>query len=179
MKIVKTDGFEFCFEDALDAFVFDEKDKNKPTFHGAPMKGVDIIAELPEYYVYVELKACVNPSIYDVRGAATKKEKKSRQDNFNRLKNNLKYKFRDSYLYRHAENKVDKPIHYICLLTFENALSSRMQTSLKRDLPVGKPFPRWERALAESCQVVNLERWRKNFPKWRVIRLTAATNRKA
>ncbi len=38
MKIVKADGFEFRFEDALDAFVFDEKDSTKATFHGAPMK---------------------------------------------------------------------------------------------------------------------------------------------
>ena len=45
MKIVEADGFEFRFEDALDAFVFDETDSTKPTFHGAPMKGVDIVAE--------------------------------------------------------------------------------------------------------------------------------------
>ena len=33
MKIVATDGFEFSFEDAIDAFVFDETDKQKQTFH--------------------------------------------------------------------------------------------------------------------------------------------------
>ena len=33
MKIVEADGFEFRFEDALDAFVFDETDSTKPTFH--------------------------------------------------------------------------------------------------------------------------------------------------
>ena len=55
MKIVEADGFEFRFEDALDAFVFDETDSTKPTFHGAPMKGVDIVAEFAEAYVYVEL----------------------------------------------------------------------------------------------------------------------------
>ena len=48
MKVVQTDGFEFRFENALDAFVFDETDPEKPTFHGAPMKGVDIVAEFAD-----------------------------------------------------------------------------------------------------------------------------------
>lgn len=56
MKVVIADGFEFRFSDALDAYVFDEKDSTKPTFHGAPMKGVDIVAEFEDAYVYVELK---------------------------------------------------------------------------------------------------------------------------
>ena len=119
MKIVEADGFEFRFEDALDAFVFDETDSTKPTFHGAPMKGVDIVAEFAEAYVYVELKDYDDPSIYNVLGAATEDERNSRQASFKWLKNYLKYKFRDSCLYRHAEQKVDKPVHYVCLITFE------------------------------------------------------------
>ena len=174
MKIVEADGFEFCFEDALDAFVFDETDSTKPTFHGAPMKGVDIVAEFADAYVYVELKDYDDPSMYDVRGAATEDETNSRQASFKWLKNYLKYKFRDSYLYRHAEQKVDKPVHYVCLITFDNALNSRMQKSLKQELPVGKASRRWVQALATSCHVVNLDKWNENFPKWPVTRLAAA-----
>lgn len=174
MKIVVADGFEFRFEDALEAFVFDEKDSTKPTFHGAPMKGVDIVAEFAEAYVYVELKDLDDPSIYDVLGASTQDETKSKQDSFKWLKNYLKYKFRDSYLYRHAEQKVDKPIHYVCLINFDNALNSRMQKSLKEELPVGKKSRRWVQALATSCHVVNLDKWNENFPKWPVTRLAAA-----
>ena len=173
MKVVKADGFEFRFEDALDAFVFDETDSTKTTFHGAPMKGVDIVAEFEEAYVYVELKDYDDPSIYDVLGAATDDEKNSRQDSFKWLKNYLKYKFRDSYLYRHAEQKVDKPVHYVCLITFDNALNSRMQKSLKQELPVGRASRRWVQALATSCHVVNLNKWNENFPKWPVTRLAA------
>lgn len=171
--IVEADGFEFRFEGALDAFVFDEKDKTKPTFHGVPMKGVDIVAEFDDAYVYVELKDYDDPSVYDVVGAVTDDEKKMKQDSFKWLKNYLKYKFRDSYLYRHAEQKVDKPIHYICLLTFDNALNSRMQKSLREELPVGKASRRWIHSLATSCQVVNLDKWNHNFPKWPVTRLAA------
>jgi hypothetical protein len=172
MKIIATDGFEFRFTDAVDAFVFDEKDSAMSTFHGAPMKGVDIVAEFEEAYVYVELKDYDDPSIYDVLGAVTDNEKNSRQDSFKWLKNYLKYKFRDSYLYRHAEQKVEKPVHYLCLITFDNALNSRMQKSMKQELPVGKASRRWVQALATSCQVVNVDKWNENFPKWPVTRLT-------
>ena len=171
MKIVETDGFEFRFTDALDAFVFDEIDKTKPTFHGAPMKAVDIVAEFKDAYVYVELKDYDDPSVYDVLNATMDDEISDHQKNFKWLKNYLKYKFRDSYLYRHAEEKVEKDVHYICLVTFDNALNSRMQESLKKELPVGKPSRRWIRELATSCKVVNLDKWNKNFPKWPVKRL--------
>lgn len=171
MIIVEADGFEFHFTDAVDAFVFDETDSSKPTFHGVPMKGVDIVAEFEEAYVYVEMKDYDDPSIYDVLNATTDDERKSRQGHFKWLKNYLKYKYRDSYLYRHAENKVDKPIHYVCLVTFDNALNSRMQKALRQELPVGKASRRWIQALATSCQVVNLAKWNENFPKWQVTRL--------
>ena len=172
MKIVEADGFEFRFTDAIDAFVFDETDKRKPTFHGVSMKGVDIVAEFETAYVYIEMKDYDDPSIYDVTTATTDEEKKSRQDGFKWLKNYLKYKYRDSYLYRHAEQKVEKPIHYVCLITFDNALNSRMQKSLKAELPVGKPSPRWTQAIATSCQVVNVQKWNENFPKWPVTLIT-------
>lgn len=171
MIIVEADGFEFRFSDALDAFVFDETDKSKPTFHGAPMKGVDIVAEFEEAYVYVELKDYDDPSIYDVASAAGNEEKRDRQASFRWLKNYLKYKFRDSHLYRFAEQKADKPVHYVCLLTFDNALNSRMQKALKSELPVGKVCRRWVQPLVNSCQVVNLDKWNENFPKWPVTRV--------
>ena len=41
MKI-DADGFSFDFTDAINAFVFDEKDKSKPTYHGLPMKAVEL-----------------------------------------------------------------------------------------------------------------------------------------
>ena len=121
------------------------------------MKGVDIVAEFDAAYVYIEMKDYDDPSAYDVVRATSDDEKRSRQDSFKWLKNYLKYKYRDSYLYRHAEQKVDKPIHYICLITFDNALNTRMQKALKQELPVGKSPRRWVQTIATSCQVVNLE----------------------
>ncbi|MGB5157331.1 hypothetical protein [Desulfobacterium sp. N47] len=55
---VNTDGFEFDFTDAIDAFVFDEKDNSKQTYHGLShaMKAVDLIVELENEYLFVEVK---------------------------------------------------------------------------------------------------------------------------
>lgn len=64
MKI-GADGFSFDFTDAIDAFVFDEKDKLKLTYHGQPMKAVDIVAEFAEVYIYVEMKDFYDPDRYD------------------------------------------------------------------------------------------------------------------
>ena len=88
---IDADGFSFHFTDAIHAFVFDEKDKTKPTFHGVPMKGVDIVAEFDQAYVYVELKDYDDPSIYDVVNASTE-ERRTQQDHFKWLKNYLKYR---------------------------------------------------------------------------------------
>ena len=165
MKI-DADGFSFDFTDALDAFVFDETDKSKATFHGAPMKAVDIIAEFKDAYVFVEMKRFGNVDAYDINSSSGEEELKPRQKHFNQLKECLKYKYRDSCLFRHAEQKVDKPIHYICIINFDNGLNMHMQKILKKELPVGRANKRWKYALAASCQVLNMEGWNRNFPKW-------------
>lgn len=164
MRVI-VDGFEIDFSNAINAFVFDEKDCSKPTFHGAPMKAVDIIVEFPEDYLFVEIKDFHDPNDYDVPQSGQK------NDNFKWLKNYLKYKYRDSFLYRYAEGKIDKPIRYVCLLTLDKAFNSVMAKYLRRELPLRKPRlntgkPRWIHDLVTSCEVVNLEIWNTEFPKW-------------
>ena len=170
---IDADGFFFDFTDALDVFVFDEKDKSKATYHGLPMKAVDIVAEFQDAYVFVEMKDFENPASYNVDIYASDEELDAKRNSFKYLKNYLKYKYRDTYLYRHAEQKVEKPIHYICLLTFDNAQNSVMQKLLKKELPVGLPSKRWKQEIVHSCQVVNVARWNKNFPKWPVSHSSA------
>lgn len=176
MKVVETDGYRFCFNDALDAFVFDEKDKSKPTYHGLPMKAVDIVAEFQECYIFIELKDYDDVSEFNIqcRLESTSEETKKRQDSFRWLKNYLKYKFRDTYLCRHAEQKNNKPIRYICLLNFDNALNAVMQKSLKAELPVGKKSRRWVQELAISCHVMSINKWNEKFSSWPITRLSSA-----
>jgi len=166
MKLENVDGFSFDFTDALDAFVFDEKDRSKPTYHGQPMKAVDIVVELVSAYLYVEIKDLHDPTAYDPKTFEDDGELRKKRDGFKWLKNYLKYKYRDSYLFRHAEKKVDKPIHFICLLTFDNALNGTLQKALKRELPIGKASTRWKEELVASCQVLNLELWNRCFTRW-------------
>ncbi|MFA7347358.1 MAG: hypothetical protein WCZ86_06330 [Desulfurivibrionaceae bacterium] len=173
MKI-EADGFYFDFTDAIEVFVFDEKDKKKPTYHGLPMKAVDIVAELADAYVYVEMKDFHDPDLYNQEPAEHDEDVKKKRDNFKWLKNYLKYKYRDSYLCRHAEQKVEKPIHYICLLTLENAQNVIMQKALTRELPVGRASRRWKKEIVASCQVVDVSKWNDNFPSWPVSRIQGA-----
>ena len=175
---VTTDGFSFNFTGALDAFVFDETDQTKPTYHGLPMKAVDIVAEFKDEYVFVEVKNYRDSEIYKEGTADAGDEPTDRQKHLNWLKNYLKYKYRDSYLFRHAEDKVAKQIHYICLLAgFENALSAFMQKQLCHELPVGKKSIRWKRSIAASCHVLNVQQWKKNFPKWHLAPQRTANTR--
>lgn len=173
MRLENVDGFSFDFTDALDAFVFDEKDKTKATYHGQPMKAVDIMVELNDAYLYIEIKDFFDPNSYDTKSSKDEEGLEKNQDKFKWLKNYLKYKYRDSYLYRYAEQKVDKSIHYICLLTFDNALNTTMQKILRKELPVGKASRRWKQEFVNSCQVVNVEKWNQQFPKWPVTKSAA------
>ena len=135
------------------------------------MKAVDVVVELAEGYIYIEIKDFHDPERYDFKSVKTDGERKDRRVGFNYLKNYLKYKYRDSYLYRCAEHKVDKPVHYICLLSLDNALAGFMGKVLKRELPVGQASKRWKQGIVESCQVVNFNKWNEAFPKWPVTRI--------
>jgi len=37
--------------------------------------------------------------------------------------------------------------------------------------PMGKSVPRWQRQLAENCQVFNIDLWNQSFPKWPATRV--------
>ena len=165
---VESGGYSFDFNEALNAFIFDETDKRKATFHGAPMKAVDILVELEKNYLFIEVKNYEDVAEFQKSAEDDADTIKKKHDHQKWLKNYLKYKFRDSYLYRHAEGKVDKPIHYLCLINFDNALNHALNNNLRRELPVGKPTRRWLYKLAESCQVLNVAQWNDSFPKWQV-----------
>ncbi|MCF8169235.1 MAG: hypothetical protein K9K38_17750 [Rhodoferax sp.] len=163
MKI-ETDGFAFQFTGALDAFRFDEKDRAKPHFHGLShaMKAVDLVVEMPTDYLFIEVKDFHAADDYDFKSAVAGHQRDERLAHFNHLREVLKHKFRDTWLYRWAQGKADKPVRYLCLL-------SVLSKELRQQLPVGLAGPHWEKALARSCVVLNLERWNVNFPQWPVV----------
>ncbi len=168
--IIEVNNFSFNFPEAVDAFIFDEKNSQKSNYHGLShaMKAVDCIVELPNHFLFIEVKDFFPPDDYKLATDCHNAGKKEINKYLNRLLETLKYKYRDSWLYRWAEKKIHKPIHYLCLLTLENAQISFSQKQLNHQLPIGMPSPRWHREIAQKCLVLNLERWRKNFPQWPV-----------
>ena len=163
---VEVDGFKLDFTDAKSAFKFDDS-------HNLPMKGVDIVVEFPEAFVFVEIKDEFEPELYNVKfeGNESEEEIKSRRSHYRWLKGYLKYKYRDTYLYRHAEGNVGKKIHYICLINFETPLANHLAKELRRDLPLGLAGSKWKNEIVNSCQVVNEDRWKTSFPKWSIERV--------
>ena len=159
--ILKEGELEFNFSDALDGYKFDETDQTSEHYHGLShcMKAVDFIIELESDYLFVEVKDFHDPRQYE------------EADNFKKLKNTLKTKLRDTLLYQLAKDQLDKSVRYLCLMTLDDALNSRLMKELKRIVPEGiPPTTSWKRTLADSCVVANIETWNRNFPKWAVRR---------
>lgn len=161
--IIDAEGYRFDFQGAQNVFKFDEQDRAKPTFHGAPMKAVDIVAVFDTRHLFVEIKEWPDPADKSI--------------DYNEIKNRLVRKYRDSYLYRHAEGFDDKPVDYVCLLNLENPLNLKMGDDLRREIPVGKITPRWKRELVRSCAVLDVTQWNETFPKWPVKKIHSTNSR--
>jgi len=172
---VRADGFEFEFPGALQAFVFDEKDKSKPAYHGLShaMRAVDLVVELPNDTLFIEVKDFHAPDDYNFKAAATDDERSERRQSLNHLRDVLVHKFRDTWLYRWSERATgspDKPVRYLCVLTLDNGLLGTVRKELSQALPAGTVGPRWQRDLAQTCVVLNPQRWSSAFPAWSMNR---------
>lgn len=172
---VRADGFEFEFPDALDAFVFDEKDKSRPRYHGLShaMKAVDLVVELPNDTLFIEVKDFHAPDDYNFKAAVNDDERSERRQSLNHLRDVLVHKCRDTWLYRWSERAAGvpgKPVHYLCVLTLDNGLLGVVKKELSQSLPTGRMGPRWQRELTHACVVLNPERWNSAFPAWPLTR---------
>lgn len=109
MKL-KEGNLEFDFNNVIDGFKFDETDNTSPHYHGLThcMKGVDFIVELKDAWLFIEIKDPGNPQATVERRAKFEEKITS-----GILITELVQKYRDTFLYRWAEKKIDKPIKYI------------------------------------------------------------------
>jgi len=159
----------FEFEDACKCCLFDQMNPHLPDYHGiSEMHRVDFIIELDDALLFVEVK---DPSHPNARQESL--------DNFlNEIDNGtlgktFADKFMDSFIYRWAEDKINKPIYYLGLITLETALLLHLEDQVNKMLPPkGKPISRWKRSLLENCQFFNIETWNMSFPKWPVTRIS-------
>lgn len=134
------------------------------TTHGLSccMKAVDFIVELDNLTYFIEFKDPDNPN-------AQLKDRTKFIKNFTsgELDNDLKLKYRDSWLYEYAEGRADKPIYYLVLLgasTLSDTDLLARTDQLKSKLPMNGPAGReWQRPFVKGCAVMNLASWNKRF----------------
>ena len=159
---------EIEFTNALDALVFDQMNPGLPHYHGiGEMHRVDFIVEFDSAIIFVEIKDPDNP-----KAQAKGLDKFRKGLNDGTLSTTFAAKLIDSFIYRWAEGEIDKPVHYLSLVTLEGELLPSFSDEISRKLPpMGKNVPRWKRKLVENCQVFNMDTWNENFPKWPVTRL--------
>lgn len=159
--ILQEGSLQFDFDDALNAFKFDEQNIALPTFHGLShcMKAVDFIVEYEDCYLFVEIKNPTDPNRYGPE-----------QDK-NKLIQNLVDKFRDTFIYRWAESKLEKPVRYQCLIELDNPQTLHLMKLLKQQLPTEKQPARWQQPLVQLCAVANMATWNKTFPNIKVTRV--------
>ena len=163
--LLEEEKFEFDFPEAKALYKFDERDINSPNYHSAPMKAVDIVAEFDKFQLWIEIKEFPPHSIKAMQ--QTKSTEADKQPKYNKahLTENLKYKFRDTFLYRLCEDKTIKAIVYICLTNFDDALNGYFRKELQRQIPAGKVSRNSDKYLIATSQVyvVNEKAWDRNF----------------
>ncbi len=170
MKLAEGD-IEIEFTDALDAIVFDDmENSSSPNYHGvAHMHRVDFVVELETHILFIELKDPGNPR-------ATQQGLQRFMDKLSdgQLGSSFASKFIDSFIYRWCEQKAHKPIHYVNLVTLDDAQNLTLCDEIETKLPpFGLTLPRWTRSLVNGCHVLNLDTWNDLFgSKWPASRIS-------
>lgn len=172
--ILREGDLEFNFTNAIDAIEFDEMkkaNKHLPNYHGiGEMSRVDFVVEVDDAIVFIEIKDPDNPK-------AQEKGLESFYNDLNsgKLSDIFASKFVDTFFFRWAEDKLNKPIYYINLVTFDEPLTVVLSDEIMKKLPPsGLRSKRWTKAIYENCQVFNLEMWNNHFKKWPVKRISQA-----
>jgi len=163
-KLVEMD-LEFDFNDAIHVFQFDDD-----SYHGSSScQRVDFIAEYEDCYRFIEVKDPDIPGAANVKGFQQKFKS-------GKLIQSLSGKYRDSLFFRTIQNKVDKKIQYIVLLSMQ-ALDAPLLMSKQDELHRSIPFSHndWQNNSAASCIVLNLQQWKRFFGENSVRRLSEET----
>ena len=134
------------------------------------MKTVDFIIERQDSYYFIEFKDPEHP-------LATGQARREFIDGFESggLDEDLKFKYRDSFLNKRASGCADKPIYYWVLIGLSRLSTSELQRrtdSLRRILPLEAPTSLIHPIVA-GCGVFNIVTWNRNFPELVVRRLSA------
>ncbi len=160
MITLREGNLTITFPNSVRAWKFDDEAK-----HGLShcMKAVDFIAEMEDRYLFIEVKDPQHP-----HARREKREEWAQQFLAGRMDEDLKYKYRDSFLYTWAERRPKKPIYYLILIALETLTEAELVTrtdNLKRKLPLEGPRSgAWRRAIVEGCAVFTIASWNKLLP---------------
>ncbi|GIV81190.1 MAG: hypothetical protein KatS3mg051_0544 [Anaerolineae bacterium] len=135
------------------------------------MKAVDFIVELADRFLFIEIKDPEHSS------ATLRTQQKFIQDfQSGRLDEELKYKYRDSFLYQWACGSLkDKPIYYFVIVVLSSLTEADLLVrteALRRQLPQQGPSSGiWRRRIVEDCAVFNLQAWNSRLPQYQIRRV--------
>ena len=135
------------------------------------MKAVDFVVELSDRYLFIEFKDPDHPQ-------SSEQNRKEFEESFRigQVDEDLKYKYRDSFLYEWASGRADKPIYYYVLVasdTLDRTQLTERTDDLRRKLPIAGPAG-WATNIVEGCAVFNIHSWNETFPDYPVVRLTVS-----
>ena len=166
MTLLTEGDLQVSFSDASNGRKFDEEFGMSHC-----MKGVDFIVEFSDRYLFIEFKDPQNPNIPE--GMRQNKVEEFKRKNIN---NELKYKYRDSFLYEWASGRDPKPIYFFVLIAVDSLNSRDLAArtdALRRELPVIIPRSvSWVQSLVRDCAVFNIHSWNRSFPKYQIKRLS-------
>jgi hypothetical protein len=126
------------------------------------MKAVDFIVEMPDRIYYIEIK---DP---DQTDNETRRRQFAADLSSGKIDEELKTKFRDTWIYEWAQRQaLRKPVYYLILIAFEKLTASELsarKSGVERKLPVIGPSNQpWQRPFVRGCAVLNLAAWNRTF----------------
>ena len=166
MTTLREGNLQITFPRGAKARKFDD-----PTSHGLScMKAVDSIVEEADRVLFIELKDPEHPCAKEER-----REKFIEKFRSGALDEDLKYKYRDTFLYQWASGSVDKPIYYWVIIAMnkltEADLSARTD-DLRRKLPLNGPSSgQWKQPIVMGCMVFNFDTWNRHQPRFPLSRI--------
>ncbi len=140
------------------------------------MSSVDFIVELPEKIFFIEIKDPDDPNA----------KEKSRQEfieeltSGDKLRNKLKVKCRDSFLYEYCMERIHKPIHYCVILGLESLSDPDLLTQsdlLAKYIPVSGPVAEpWRKSFIQSSHIFSIRSWNAIFKDFPITRISKNHN---
>lgn len=132
------------------------------------MKAVDFIAHLDNSLCFIEIKDPENPF-------SRKKDSQRFVQRFQaeQIDPDLVYKFRDSFLYEWACDRIPKSPRYYIILAIETLSEGELlgvSERISRKIPLMAPDNLWKRQILETCLVFNMRTWNKHFPQYSIKR---------